>query len=75
MTHWGIVIERERGSDPDRRHMAYPPRRRLVKAFERGAKSAFRAVAQNPYQNRYLRKAWDAGRAKGTAESAAKKKL
>jgi ribosome modulation factor len=48
--------------------MAYPPRKRLVKAFERGAKSAIRAVSANPYQNKYLRKAWDAGRARGIAE-------
>jgi hypothetical protein len=54
--------------------MAYPPRKRLVKAFERGAKSAFRAVAPNPYQNKYLRKAWDAGRAKGTKEGPTKPK-
>jgi hypothetical protein len=49
--------------------MAYPPRKRLVKAFNRGAKSAWRATSPNPYQNKYLRKAWDAGRAKGTAEA------
>jgi hypothetical protein len=48
--------------------MAYPPRKRLVKAFERGAKSATRAVSANPYQNKYLRKAWDAGRARGIAD-------
>jgi hypothetical protein len=54
--------------------MAYPPRRRLVKAFNRGLKSAWRAGAPNPYQNRYLRKAWDAGRTRGTAEAAARPK-
>jgi hypothetical protein len=54
--------------------MAYPPRKRLVKAFERGAKSAVRAVSANPYQNKYLRKAWDAGRARGIAEGPASPK-
>ena len=54
--------------------MAYPPRRRLVKAFERGAKSAIRATAPNPYLNKYLRRAWEAGRAKGTADAKARPK-
>mgnify|MGYP001122137940 CR=1 FL=1 len=45
-----------------------------MKAFERGAKSAFRAVSPNPYQNKYLRKAWDAGRAKATADGPPKPK-
>ena len=51
--------------------MAYPPRKRLVKAFERGVKSAIRAIVPNPYENKYLRRAWDAGRIKGISDTAA----
>jgi hypothetical protein len=41
---------------------AFPPKRRLKKAFVRGQKHSFRREEDNPYRNPYLRKAWEHGR-------------
>jgi hypothetical protein len=53
---------------------AFPGNRKLRKAYWRGVQSAGRAgvTARNPYQNKYLRRAWDGGRDKATARPAVK---
>lgn len=42
---------------------AFPPHRRLVKAFRRGQREGGFSNTVNPYANTYLHRAWDAGKA------------